>query len=87
MPDDPTPHGGEALHPPPDRARIPGAARDRPDAGTLEDLARSRPPLPEPTAPRAIDVEDEDADPVVDSGPGIADGVDVPPSVTRQPVR
>lgn len=23
MPDDPTPHGGEAMHPPPDRAKIP----------------------------------------------------------------
>lgn len=34
-----------------------------------------RPPLPENPEIMAADVEDEEADPVVDTGPGIADGV------------
>ncbi|HSV46497.1 MAG TPA: hypothetical protein VLJ58_11995 [Ramlibacter sp.] len=33
-----------------------------------------RPGLPEHPEPMAADLEDEEADPVVDSGPGIADG-------------
>lgn len=33
-----------------------------------------RPPLPDHSRPMAADIEDEEADPVVDTGPGIDDG-------------
>ena len=42
-------------------------------AGGPPDIAR-RPGLPEHPDLMAADIEDEDADPVIDSGPGIADG-------------
>src|SRR6478735_2986513 len=76
------PHGGEALHPLPDRARIPTPPGDRrhvepPDAGR-------RPPLPDRSEPMAADIEDEDADPVVDTGPGIDDDTGQP-GVVQQP--
>lgn len=90
MPDDPTPHGGEALHAPPDRARIPapeaGLTDDAPPvpAAAPADIA-ARPALPTQPVRTAADIEDEDADPVIDSGPGIDDDPAEPPSVTRQP--
>lgn len=34
-----------------------------------------RPALPEAPVLTAADIEDEDVDPVIDDGPGIADGV------------
>jgi hypothetical protein len=85
MPDDTTPHGGEIMHSPPDRARIPepepGHAA-KPRSGTED--ASLRPPLPDHPVTMAADVEDEEADPVIDSGPGIADEHG-DTSVTRQP--
>jgi hypothetical protein len=95
MPDDTTPHGGEAMHPPPDRATIPqpkpGRESDEPprglpQAGTPAGATdvHDRPPLPRESEPMAADIEDEDADPVVDSGPGIANETGKA-SVTRQP--
>jgi len=81
MPDDPTPHGGEALHPLPDRGRIPTPRAER---GDLPPDPGQRPPLPTTAQIRAADLEDEDADPVVDSGPGIDEDTGKP-SVTRQP--
>ena len=98
MPDDPTPHGGEAMHPPPDRATIPepkpGARHDgqphareagqtRADDAPVTDVSQ-RPPLPSHPERMAADIEDEEADPVRDTGPGIADDSGKP-SVTRQP--
>jgi hypothetical protein len=54
---------------------LPGA---RQAAAPAEPDIAHRPPLPEPTVEMAADVdeesEDEDADPVVDTGPGIEDG-------------
>lgn len=44
-------------------------------AGSGDDIA-SRPQLPSQPQQMAADIEDEEDDPVVDSGPGIADGVD-----------
>jgi hypothetical protein len=41
------------------------------------DIGR-RPALPERPEQMAADVEDEEADPVVDRGPGIADGLEGP---------
>ena len=94
MPVDPTPHGGEVLHRPPDRARIPepkpgqpgdapvdgqpGEARDALDIG-------ERPSLPEHPQLTVADIEDEDADPVIESGPGSAGEATGKPSVTQQP--
>ncbi len=80
MPDDTTPHGGEALHPLPDRAKIP-ARKSEPLSGPP---ASQRPPLPDRSEPMAADVEDEEADPVVESGPGV-DEDSGKPSVTQQP--
>jgi len=86
MPDDTSPHGGEAMHPPPDRARIPepkpGAPADPPPRGQPQ--VNERPPLPDHPEPMAADIEDEEADPVVESGPGVAEDTGKP-SVTRQP--
>lgn len=79
---DPTPLGDEMVH------RLPERKFPQPKPGTdTGDLAsgpassgrnpdmRDRPALPEHPQPMAADVEDEEADPVVDSGPGIDDGV------------
>lgn len=88
-PKDPTPHGGEAFHELPDRAKIPKPKPDNNAGGTPrpdEREIRERPPLPEGSAILAADIEDEDADPVKDSGPGI-DDEGREPSVTQQPVR
>jgi hypothetical protein len=91
MPDDTTPHGGEAMHPLPDRAKIPepkpGAQEreyeaERPPRDELP--LRERPPLPDHPEQMAADIEDEEADPVVESGPGVAEETGKP-SVTRQP--
>jgi hypothetical protein len=82
---DPTPLGDEMVHRLPERKfpqPKPGAAsdepaRDRPaagEAGAAPDM-RDRPALPEHPQPMAADVEDEEADPVVDAGPDIDDGV------------
>lgn len=93
MPDDTTPHGGEVLHRLPERAKIPQPKpgqpsdeplRGRPDAHTPEPEVGERPELPENPELMAADIEDEDADPVIDTGPGIAEDTGKP-SVTRQP--
>lgn len=108
VPKDPTPHGGEAFHELPDRAKIPepkpGGKDDKPlldpgshpagkpdnDAGGTprpgEREMRERPPLPQASQRLAADIEDEEADPVIDSGPGI-DDEGPEPSATQQPVR
>jgi hypothetical protein len=84
MPDDPTPHGGEAFHAPPERAKIPPPQTGDAQAPLPPDPAR--PPLPTEAEVRAVDLEDEEADPVVESGPGVDDDdAGRPPSVTQQP--
>lgn len=84
MPDDTTPHGGEAMHPLPDRATIPAPPPEAALAPLPPDP--SRPPLPTEAQVRAADIEDEEADPVVDTGPGITGDADHgKTSVTRQP--
>lgn len=40
---------------------------------------RRRPPLPADPEVTAADIEDEEADPVIDTGPGIADGPNTRP--------
>ena len=76
-PRDPSPLGDEMAHTMPER-KFPepkpgGSATDEPAL----DVSK-RPPMPDHPQPMAADVEDEEADPVVDSGPGIADGVHSP---------
>lgn len=76
MPIDTSPHGREILHVPREK-RFPLLPDDgdqtHPTAPTPAET-RQRPPLPTEAQVMAADLEDEDADPVVDSGPGIADG-------------
>ena len=96
MPDDTTPHVGELFHQLPQRGRIPDpppqatdpaseARTDRADSPDAEAIGR-RPELPAHPVPTAADREDEDADPVVESGPVTADELGRGEiSVVRQP--
>lgn len=72
-PIDPSPHGGEILHELPE-SRFPQPRPDRGGAGALEPDIAHRPGLPDHPEQMAVDIEDEEEDPVIDSGPGIADG-------------
>jgi len=80
---DPTPLGDEMVHRLPER-KFPQPKPDKvnddlvsggPAPSAREADMRDRPALPQHPQPMAADVEDEEADPVVDSGPGIDDGV------------
>ena len=51
------------------------APREREGAPASASDISSRPALPEHPERMAADLEDEDDDPVIDSGPGIADGM------------
>lgn len=68
-PIDPTPHAGEMMQPPADH-EIPQGS----DGKTGKADVSHRPALPDHPEQMAVDIEDEEADPVVDTGPGIADG-------------
>jgi len=82
-PVDPTPLGDEMVRRLPERKfpepesgeakDEPGGAPDAHEDDSEPDIAH-RPALPAHPGPMAADVEDEEADPVVDAGPGIADG-------------
>ena len=67
----PDPRDMERL---PASQEIPTGPRARAGKGEPPDIAH-RPVLPDHPELMAADIEDEEADPVVDSGPGIADGV------------
>ncbi|APW37299.1 hypothetical protein RD110_08920 [Rhodoferax koreense] len=72
MPIDPTPEGQEILHQNKDASFPPEATVDahlKPELDA-EDISH-RPPLPTDVPEMAADIEDEDDDPVVDTGPGI----------------
>lgn len=76
-PDDPTPLGDAMTH----RFTHQKIPQPKPDSEEAErgpahaaDIAQ-RPELPEHPERMTADVEDEEADPVVDTGPGIADGM------------
>lgn len=74
-PDDSTPLGDAMTHRFTNQ-KIPGAkpgTHEAPEARRVD--ISQRPALPDHTERMAADIEDEEADPVVDSGPGIADGV------------
>ena len=88
MPQDPTPLGDEMVERLPERKfPQPKPGSDRPavssdESAKAQDISR-RPALPDHSGRMAADIEDEDADPVIDSGPGIADG----PDGAKKPVR
>lgn len=84
-PKDATPLGDEMAHSMPEPQfpqPKPGEGSDepvrgQPSAGKTEsdpDMGH-RPTLPEHPEPMAADIEDEEADPVIDSGPGISDAL------------
>jgi hypothetical protein len=73
-PIDPTPYAGEVMHPPTER-EFPKARPDQTQRDNSAPDISHRPELPDHPEQMAADIEDEEADPVVDSGPGIADGV------------
>jgi hypothetical protein len=76
-PRDPSPLGDEMAHTMPER-KFP---EPKPGPAAADEAAvdmSKRPALPDHPQPMAADVEDEEADPVIDSGPGIADGVRSP---------
>lgn len=77
-PRDPSPLGDEMAHTMPEQ-KFPEPKPGGPAASdeSAPDIAH-RPPLPDHSEPMAVDVEDEEADPVTDEGPGIADGVRSP---------
>ena len=76
-PVDSTPRGDEMVRRLPER-KFPEP--EKPDRSSTEDRGAAtdishRPALPEHPQPMAADIEDEEADPVIDTGPGIADGM------------
>ena len=75
-PDDPTPLGDAMTH----RFTQQQIPQPEPNGGDIERAKaqadiKQRPALPEHPERMAADIEDEEADPVIDTGPGIADGV------------
>lgn len=90
-PMDPTPLGDEMVRRLPERKfpqPRPGArSAEENDAAEYQGSDASqpdidhRPALPDHPVQMAVDVEDEEADPVIDHGPGIADG---PGSLNKQ---
>lgn len=85
MANDPTPLGDAMTHRFPDQ-KIPqpksGGPGDAANAGRASSAdddksgIAGRPALPDHPERMAADIEDEEADPVIDTGPGIADGPD-----------
>ena len=77
-PRDPSPLGDEMAHTMPEQ-KFP---EPKPGGRATTDEAAPdfshRPALPDHPERMAADVEDEEADPVVDTGPGIADGAHSP---------
>jgi hypothetical protein len=74
-PIDPSPHGGEILHELPERKFVPEANGAASALDPQEPDIAHRPGLPQHPEQMAADIEDEEDDPVVDSGPGMSDGV------------
>jgi len=77
-PIDPSPHAGEVMHEPDKQFPVPTPDRlhEHPHKHAGEDDAsiEGRPAIPAHSELMAVDVEDEDDDPVIESGPGVDDG-------------
>lgn len=74
-PRDPSPLGDEMVRTLPERKFPEPKPGDHAAADEAAPDISHRPALPGHPEPMAADVEDEEADPVTDAGPGIADGV------------
>lgn len=96
-PVDPTPLGDEMVHRLPERkfpqappsgigATQTPAEGEQADADALDDAPEiaQRPALPDQSQQMAADIEEEDSDPVIDSGPGITDGPGRRPHTQRR---
>jgi hypothetical protein len=72
-PIDPSPHAGEVMHEPDKQFPVPSP--DGLDERKPQDDAaiNERPAIPAYSELMAVDVEDEEDDPVVESGPGVDD--------------
>lgn len=70
-PIDPTPHFGEILQKPGQQFTEPTPDVTHEDKPQADESVAGRPEIPDSTEIMAVDVEDEDADPVVESGPGV----------------
>ncbi len=70
-PIDPTPHAGEVLHEPDKQFPKPTPDVNREAKPEAEASVAGRPAIPDSSEVMAVDIEDEDADPVVESGPGL----------------
>lgn len=89
MPKDPTPLGDELAHRMPEPKfpqPKPDQPSDAPESGQPSARGGSadvshRPELPDHPVTMSADIEDEEADPVIDTGPGIDDG---PHSLKKQ---
>lgn len=74
-PIDPSPHAGEVMHEP--EKQFPKLTPDvthepKPKAEADADAQmQDRPPIPPRSETMAVDIEDEEEDPVVESGPGL----------------
>ena len=81
MPIDPTPPSAGIMTQTPEDKKLPqpeeaGNGQPETEPNPRDTDMRGRPQLPTDTEVTAADIEDEEADPVVDTGPGIADGPD-----------
>ena len=81
MPIDPTPPSVGIMTQTPEDKKLPqreeaGNGQPEIEPNPRDSDMRGRPQLPTDTEVTAADIEDEEADPVVDTGPGIADGPD-----------
>lgn len=70
-PIDPTPHAGEVLHEPDTQFPKPTPDVRHEKKPEAETSVEDRPAIPAASAQMAVDIEDEEADPVVESGPGV----------------
>ena len=73
-PIDPSPHAGEVLHEPDKQFPVPspdGLHERKPQGEVTVD---DRPAIPAQSELMGVDVEDEEEDPVIESGPGVDDG-------------
>jgi hypothetical protein len=72
-PIDPTPHAGEVMHAPEKQfpKPTPDVTHEPKPKADAEVQLQGRPPIPARSETMAVDIEDEEADPVVESGPGL----------------
>lgn len=70
-PIDPSPHAGEVLHEPDKQFPVPTPDLKHGHPPEGQHSGQGRPAIPSSSERMAVDIEDEEADPVVESGPGV----------------